>query len=67
MGDEFVAGVPLLVAVVIAGEVESPLHFVAFDRRHRDRGTAKGARSLLVGRVELLDDREQVAEQLLAL
>jgi hypothetical protein len=68
VGDELVARVSLLVAVVTAGEVEGLLHFVAVDdRRHRDRGAAKGARSLLVGRVELLDDREQIAEQLFAL
>jgi len=67
MGDEFVAGVPLLIAVVIAGEIEGPLHLVAVDRRDRDRGATESARRLLVGRVELLDDREQVAEQLLTL
>jgi hypothetical protein len=53
---------------VVAGEVEGLRDFVAVDdRRDRHRGTAKGARSLLVSRVELLDDREQVAEQLFAL
>jgi len=68
VGDELIARVALLVPVVIAGEVECLLDFVAVDdRRHRDRGTAERARSLLRGRVELLDDREQVAEQLLAL
>jgi hypothetical protein len=67
MGDEFIAGVPLLVAVVITGEFEGLLHLVAVDRRDRHRGAAERARSLLVRGVELLDDREQVAEQLLAL
>jgi hypothetical protein len=68
VGDELVTRITLLVPVVVAGEVEGLLDFVAVDdRRHRDRGTAERARRLLGGRVELLDDREQVAEQLLAL
>ena len=68
VGDELVAGVALLVGVPLAGEVEGPLDLVAVDRRHRHRGTAEGRRSRLVMRgVELLDDREQVAEQLFAL
>jgi hypothetical protein len=68
VGDELVTRITLLVPVVVAGEVEGLLHFVAVDdRRHRDRATAEGTRSLLGSRVELLDDREQVAEQLLAL
>ena len=69
MGDELVTGVALLVAVVIAGEFEGARHFLAVDRRHRHRGAAEPDRDvlLLMRRVELLDDREQVAEQLLAL
>jgi hypothetical protein len=67
MGDEFIPGVPLLVAVVIAGEFEGLLDLVAVDRRDRHRGAAERARALLVRGVELLDDREQVAEQLFAL
>jgi hypothetical protein len=68
VGDELVTRVALLVAVVVAGEVEGLLDFVAVDdRRHGDGGTAERARTLLGGRVELLDDREQIAEQLLAL
>jgi hypothetical protein len=58
--------------VPLAGEVEGPLNLGPVDRRHRDRGTAEPAqnvpvRGVLVRGVELLDDREQVAEQLFAL
>ena len=68
VGDELVARVALLVPVVIAGEFEGLRDLVAVDdRRHRHRGAAEAARGLLLGGVELLDDREQVAEQLLAL
>jgi hypothetical protein len=69
MGDELVAGVALLVGVTLAGEVEGAGDLVAIDRRDRDRGACEGARGpvLVRYRVELLDDREQVAEQLSAL
>ena len=69
VGDELVAGVALLVPVARAGEVEGALHLGAVDdRRHRHRGAAEAVRKALVRRrVELLDDREQVAEQLVVL
>jgi hypothetical protein len=68
VGDELVAGVALLVAVPLAGEVEGALDLVAVDRRDRDGGAAETVRKVLVvGRVELLDDREQVTEQLAVL
>jgi hypothetical protein len=68
VGDELVTRVALLIPVVVAGEFEGLRDLVPVDdRRNRDRGAAERARSLLLGRVELLDDREQVAEQLSAL
>jgi hypothetical protein len=69
VGDELVTAVALLVAVVGAGELEGARDLVAIDRRDCDRGAGKGRLllGLVVGRVELLDDREQVAEQLLVL
>jgi hypothetical protein len=53
--------------VVVTGEVEGPLHLLPVDGRDRDRGAAEGIWSLVGRRVELLDDREQVSEQLFAL
>jgi hypothetical protein len=53
VGDELVAGAPKLVGVALAGELE----------RTRD-GLAIDPRAVLAGRVELLDDGEEVAEQL---
>src|SRR4029077_16917198 len=67
-GDEFVARVPLLVGVARTGEVEGALDLGAVDgRRHRHRGATEARNLLIRRRVELLDDREQVAEQLAVL
>jgi hypothetical protein len=68
VGDELVAGVALLAGVALAGEVEGVLDLGPIDRRDRDRGAPETVRQLLFGgRVELLDDCEQVGEQLLVL
>lgn len=50
MGDEVLAGLPLLARVALAGEGEGPLDLPAVDRLRRIGGV-------------LLDDREQIAEQ----
>ena len=67
VGDEFVTAVALLVAVMSAGELEGARDLVAVDRRHRHQGAGQRRVLLLVRGVELLDHREQVAEQLLVL
>jgi hypothetical protein len=50
VGDEVLAGLPLLPGVALAGEGERPLDFLAVDRLGRIGGV-------------FLDDREQIAEQ----
>ena len=50
MGDEVLAGLPLLARVALAAEGEGPLDLPAVDRLPSHRGV-------------LLDDREQIAEQ----
>jgi hypothetical protein len=50
MGDEVLAGLPLLARVALAGEGERPLDLLAVDWIRRVGGV-------------LLDDREQIAEQ----
>jgi hypothetical protein len=50
MGDEVLAGLPLLAGVAFAAEGERPLDLLAVDRLGRIGGV-------------LLDDREQIAEQ----
>ncbi|HEX9966341.1 MAG TPA: hypothetical protein VGB06_00195 [Solirubrobacterales bacterium] len=60
MGDELVAGAAQLVGMTVAGELKRVGDRVAVDSW--DRGSAVGA--VLAGRVELLDDGEEVAEQL---
>jgi hypothetical protein len=62
VGDEFVTAVALLVPVVGAGELEGARDLLAVDRRHGHRGARQRRVLLLVRRVELLDDREQIAE-----
>jgi len=52
VGDELVARVPQLIGVAIAGEVE---------------GVGQGGAIDLGRRVELLDDREEIGEELLVL
>jgi hypothetical protein len=69
MGDEFVARAPHLVGVAIAGELEGPLERSAIYRRNR-QGRSTAAIAVLdarLRRVELLDDREEIGEQLLVL
>jgi hypothetical protein len=67
VGDEFVTAVALLVPVVSAGELEGAGDLVAIDRRDGNRGAGQRRVLLLVRGVELLDDREQIAEKLLVL
>jgi hypothetical protein len=50
MGDEVLAGLPLLARVALAAKGEGPLDLPAVDRLRRIGGV-------------LLDDREQIAEQ----
>jgi hypothetical protein len=65
--DEFVTAVALLVPVVGAGELEGAGDLVPVDRRNGHRGGRERWMLLLVRGVELLDYREQIAEQLLVL
>jgi hypothetical protein len=70
VGDELVAGVAELVGVTIAGEVEGPFYCGPVDRQAGRHDGATGPFSdggvavLARGRVELLDDREEVGEKL---
>jgi len=78
VGDELVAGVAQLVGVAVAGELEGVADRRAVDRRQGDGGVAPravdapgavaaGGTVLGRGRVELLDDREEVGEEPVAL
>jgi hypothetical protein len=61
--DELVTRAADLVGVAIAGELEGPRDRGAIDPRRRLRGLAVARSSLLgAGRLELLDDREEVGE-----
>jgi hypothetical protein len=69
VGDELVARAPQLVGVSIAGEVEGAGDRLTIDVRCRGRcdrfADAVGVAVLARQRVELLDDGEKVAQELL--
>jgi hypothetical protein len=62
VGDELVARTPHLIRVALAGELEGVRDRLAVDRRG-GRGDPL-VRPAARGRVELLDDGEEVAEEL---
>ncbi|HUC06936.1 MAG TPA: hypothetical protein VMR96_02510 [Solirubrobacterales bacterium] len=69
MGDELIAGVPQLVSVAIAGEIEGVLDRDAIDRGDRDSDVA----AVTVGSpvparrgVELLNYGKEISQELLA-
>jgi hypothetical protein len=68
VGNELIAGVPQLIGVAVAGEIEGMLDRDAIDRSNRDGDSpiASGS-SIGTGRgVELLDDGKEISQELLA-
>jgi hypothetical protein len=67
VGDELVAGVPQLIGVAVAGEIEGVLNRDAIDRVDRDGDVAVAIGSTIGARgVELLDDGKEIGQELLA-
>jgi hypothetical protein len=68
VGDELVAGVPQLIGMAVAGEIEGVLDRDAIDRGDRDGDAAATVGSAVgAGRgVELLDDGKEISQELLA-
>jgi len=70
MGDELITGVPQLISVAVAGEIEGVLDRNAVDRVNRDGDVA----AVTVGSsisarrrgVELLNDGKEISQELLA-
>jgi hypothetical protein len=68
VGDELIAGVPQLIGVAVAGEIEGVLDRDAIDRIDRDGdGAIAIGSSIGTGRrVELLNDGKEISQELLA-
>jgi len=68
MGDELIAGAPLLLGVAIAGELKGTRNRLAIDLDRAQAVLASAVAGILLGaEVELLDDGEDVSQQLFLL